>query len=768
MPTHRVPLILNIEDDEPTRYLYSRLLRKAGFVVCEAATGAEALAVAAAERPDLVLLDINLPDVNGFEVCRQLRSLPALARTPVVHLSALARAEADVVRGLECGADAYLTKPVAPDVLLAHVRALLQGRQAEEARRRSEGLFRLVWDSSADGMRLTDEQGTVRQANEAYCRLVGLPREQVEGQPLSAAYVPDRREHVLRAHQERFADRAVESHQEAEVTLWDGRKAWFEVSSSFLEIEETPPLLLSIFRDVTQRKQLEAERDHVLGQMKLQVERLPLPHLLTDAEFRYTGWNPAAERTFGYRRDEVLGKHPFDLIVPAASRALVEEVFARLRAGDMAAHGVCENVTRDGRTIICQWHNTPLLAADGSFLGLLSLAQDITEQRLLEERLRQSQKLEAIGRLAGGVAHDFNNLLTIINGFSEVLLGRFAPEDPAHQFAREIHRAGERAASLTQQLLAYGRKQILSPRVLDFNAQITDMERLLRRTLGEDIEIVLDLEPGLGQVQADPGQLQQVLLNLVVNAREAMPTGGCLSIRTANRTLDEKAAAAMPEAQPGSYVVLSVADTGAGMDEATRDRLFEPFFTTKEFGKGTGLGLATVYGIVRQSGGHITVDSAPGKGTTFTILLPHAPEAQAGAAAAAAASRGGSETLLLVEDDAGVRGLARMTLTTQGYTVLEAREGAEALQLSASHPGAIHLLITDVVMPRMSGRELAERLRLVRPGVKVLYMSGHTDDSVLRHGVEQARTNFIPKPFSPAHLTRRVRDILDNEGFRTD
>jgi signal transduction histidine kinase/ActR/RegA family two-component response regulator len=378
-------------------------------------------------------------------------------------------------------------------------------------------------------------------------------------------------------------------------------------------------------------------------------------------------------------------------------------------------------------------------------------------------QLEQIQKMDAIGRLAGGVAHDFNNLLTVILGRTEILLEPLPPEDPMRRGIELIRRTAGRAAELTRQLLAFSRKQVLEPVVLDLNTVATEMKDMLGRLIGEDIALLTTPSPGLGRVKADRGQIEQVLMNLAVNARDAMPQGGRLILETAEVELDEEYARRHVGARPGPHVMLAVSDTGTGIPREIRSQIFEPFFTTKEPGKGTGLGLATVYGIVKQSGGYIEVESEPGRGTTFRIYLPRfdAPSAAGDRGPRPAAATGGTETILLVEDEEGVRELARDILRANGYTVLEARNGPEALLICERHQGPLDLLLTDVVMPRMSGRELAERLAPLRPDLRVLYMSGYTDDAVIRHGVLGAGTAFLQKPFTPAVLVQRVRETLD-------
>ena len=392
------------------------------------------------------------------------------------------------------------------------------------------------------------------------------------------------------------------------------------------------------------------------------------------------------------------------------------------------------------------------------------IAEDITERRALEDQFRQAQKMEAVGRLAGGVAHDFNNLLMVVSGYTEVLMEALDQNDPLLVKVQAIQQAADRATTLTRQLLAFSRKQLLELKVVDVNSIVADMERLLRPLIGENIDLTTKLTPNVGHTRADAGQLEQVIMNLVVNAKDAMPDGGRILIQTSEADPDT-ARREHSLIEPGTYILLSVSDTGAGMDRETQSRIFEPFFTTKEKGKGTGLGLSTVYGIVKQGGGYIFAQSEPGCGTTFRIYLPRvadpadSPRVDKHAQAAA----GGSETVLLVEDEESVRELVRETLKTRGYTVIEASDGIAGMRVSEEYQGNLEILITDVVMPGMSGRELAKRVAAARPNIRVLYLSGYTEDAIIHEGALEPGTGFLQKPFTLQVLARKVREVLQGE-----
>ena len=472
--------------------------------------------------------------------------------------------------------------------------------------------------------------------------------------------------------------------------------------------------------------------------------------------------NPAFEALTGYSRREAVGQTLGILKSEQQSGEFYEEMWNTVLAGNVF-RGIVMDRKKNGETLIIEKALTPLRDTNGEITHFISTGRDITERRQLESDLRQAQKMDAIGRLAGGVAHDFNNLLLVISGYAELMLDSLAADDPLRRNVGEIITASRRAADLTRQLLAFGRKQVQLLQVLDLNAVIAEITIMLPRLIGEDVELIFLPEQNLGKVKADPVQIEQIVMNLAANARDAMPGGGTLTIETATIEVDEAYVQRHSIVPPGDYVLLTVADSGQGIATKHLPHIFEPFYTTKEEGKGTGLGLATVYGIVRQNGGFVRVYSEPGQGTTFKIYLPrvHSGISEARVAKPTEQSTGGCETVLLVEDEASVREASWQFLIQSGYKVLEAIDGEDALREAREHDGPIHLMITDVVMPRMSGPTLAEQLADDRPEMKVLFVSGYAERTVLQHGKIDVTKSFLQKPFSLKTLARKVREVLD-------
>jgi PAS domain S-box-containing protein len=507
-------------------------------------------------------------------------------------------------------------------------------------------------------------------------------------------------------------------------------------------------------RDITDRKQADEAVRTSARVFRALFDGALDAMIITDSEGHCLEANPAASALYGLTRDELRSRslaefaaddHPGGEALKALGREGPKKGELRLARRDGVVRDVEFAVTAD--------------FLPGNHLVVL---RDVTERRLLETEFRQAQKMEAVGRLAGGVAHDFNNLLNVIRGYTELVLGSLEPASPQRTRILEVFKATDRAAGLTRQLLAFSRRQILQPKVFDLNGVVADVESMLGRLIGEDIQLVTELESGLGAVRADPGQIEQVLVNLVVNARDALPRGGRIVVATRNVGLDASYPREHPGIPPGAYVLVEVRDDGVGMDPETKRHMFEPFFTTKPVGKGTGLGLAMVYGIVQQSSGHITVETAPEAGTTVRIYFPRVDQpAPAATAAGAGAAPRGVETVLLVEDQPMLRNVTREMLEALGYRVLDAGSGAQALRIAGEHTGRIHLLVTDVVMPGMNGAELAARFLAIRPDARVIYTSGYTDDAILDLTAGADLDAFLQKPYTASALGRKVREVLD-------
>lgn len=653
--------------------------------------------------------------------------------------------------------------------LISNTAGTAAGRMSvEEALRQSEEMWRryeFIVNTSKDFMTLIDQDYTYAAANAAYCQAHHKTQAEIIGKTVAEVWGEKRYSTQIKAHLDRcFAGNEVHYQEWFEFAGLERR--CFDVAYyPYYDNEGHVTHAVVISRDITRHKLAEEEiqrRNRELTRLSTAIEQTTESVIITDAEGTIVYVNPAFERISGYSRSETIGRNPRFLKSGHHDATFYRELWATLIAGQVW-RGRFVNKKKSGVLYVEDAIITPVRGDDGTVLNYVGLQRDVTHELQLEEQYRQSQKMEALGRLAGSVAHDFNNILTVITGYSELLLKRFPnPQDPAREEIEWIKEASERASTLTRQLLAFGRRQPLQPQILNLNEVVTNLERMLRRLISEDIELKIRLDTKLQQVKADPGQIEQVLMNLIVNARDAMPQGGQLTIETANVNLDETCAERHFEVTPGAYVMLAVTDTGVGMDADTLAHVFEPFYTTKELGKGTGLGLATIYGIIRQSDGHIWVYSEPGHGTTFKIYLPRAKETvETTVYPGPTTSLEGIETVLLVEDEASVRLVARKFLENQGYSVLEAGQPEEALLKCQQREGPIDLLITDVILPKMGGRELAERLTQVRPELKVLYISGYTDDALDQHGILTPGVVFLEKPFSSESLARKVREVLD-------
>jgi len=629
-----------------------------------------------------------------------------------------------------------------------------------------EARYKRIIETTHQGVWVIDIESKTTFVNARMASMLGFDAQEVLGRSPADFMDDDEGREQFARH---MAQRAQGASEQCEVRIRrkDGSSFWALVDSSpLLDAAGHRVGALATLSDNTGRREADEARARAEeaqrvseAEYRFLFESSPLPKWVYDVEtLRILAVNDAAVRAYGYSREELLAMTIAD-IRPAADapppKGHPSEYVEGTERVFLARHR-----RKDGTTFDVELHAQTFRRGDRACR--LVVAQDVTERRRLEAQLRQAQKMEAVGRLAGGVAHDFNNVLSVILSYGDLLMGELKPGEPMRDDIEQIVEAGKRAAALTRQLLTFSRQQVVEPKVLDLNAVLADIDKMLRRILGADVDLTSVQAAELGRVRADAGGIEQAVMNLVVNARDAMPTGGQLTIETANVVLDEEFARRHAGVRPGPHVMLAVSDTGTGMDAATMARIFEPFFTTKDKGKGTGLGLSTVFGIVHQAGGTVWVYSEVDKGTTFKIYLPCVDaEAEAATPAAPRSGSRGVETILLVDDDDAVRDVARSILDKGGYTVMVARNAGEALLQSEKHPGIIHLLVTDVVMPHTSGPELAKRLAAGRPDMKVLCMSGYTDDSIVRHGVLESRVAFLQKPLTPHSLTRRVRDVLD-------
>ena len=635
-------------------------------------------------------------------------------------------------------------------------------QEAESAVSRFRGLL----EAAPEGIVIVNREGRIVLVNAQAERIFGYQKAELMGQSIDILFP----ENVRQLHSRHRADyhlhpsrRSMGEKLDLVAIRKDGSEFPIEISLSPLDTEYGT-LVTTIIRDITDRKQAEQElrtSEERYRQLFENANDLVYTH---DMEGNLTSFNKAGERITGYTREEALRMNIRELIAPQ-DLDTAREMMSRIADKTPSVPFELSILSKENRRIILEI-SPHWIYQKGKPIGIQGIGRDVTERTQLEEQLRQVQKMEAIGQLAGGVAHDFNNLLTLIEGYCELSMSHVESGTPLRKYIEAIHQAGERATSLTRQLLAFSRRQILQPRVLDLNSLVTDIEKMLYRLIGEEIELVTTLDINLGRVRVDPGQIDQVIMNLAVNARDAMPAGGKLILETRNVELEEPRTRPPNTVPPGSYVVLTVQDTGHGMDSETQAHMFEPFFTTKEQGKGTGLGLATVYGIVRQSGGSILVSSVPDQGTTFEIFLPKVTaslETEARPQKDNGNRIKGNQTIMVVEDEYSIRKLAREFLEVQGFKVLEASCGHEALEISEKHGGPLHLVMTDVVMPGMSGPELITRLSPSLPEMRVLYISGYADSRVVDGGLLNPGAEFLQKPFSFANLGEKLSDLLYNE-----
>ena len=661
-----------------------------------------------------------------------------------------------------------------PNCHLALVEDITGRKQAEETAQEKDQDLDRFFNVALDLLCIADIHGRFLRLNPQWPKTLGYDLSELEGRQYLDFVHPGDLEHTRAAMRDLAQQRTVICFTNR-YRCRDGSYRWIEWCSS-----PAGERVYAAARDITERKQAEEFRKQ--QERELRESERKYRELVENANSIIVRWNPQGNITFlnefgqkffGYRESEILGRNVVGTLVPETEttgrelRPLMELIRADPAAFEQ---NINENQLRDGRRVWIAWTNKAVLDAEGNPLEVLSIGTDITERKRAEEeqaklraQLFQAQKIESVGRLAGGVAHDFNNMLQAILGNVALALEGTLPGTALRESLEEIQKSALRSADLTRQLLAFARRQTIQPRVLDLNDTVASMLKMLRRLIGEDIDLVWMPGADLWPVKVDPSQIDQILANLCVNARDAIAGVGKVTIETINRTLDDTYARNHPESAPGDYVLLTVSDTGKGMDAETRAHLFEPFFTTKEVGKGTGLGLATVFGIVKQNLGLVSVESDPGHGTTFKIHLPRArAESVAAKPKTVPAGLSGAETLLLVEDEEQVLNLARRILARQGYTVLSASRPEMAVAVAARHAGPIHLLITDVVMPGMNGKELRERLRTSYPKLKCLFMSGYTADAIANEGVIEGGVHFLQKPFTLESLSGKVREILQS------
>ena len=630
-----------------------------------------------------------------------------------------------------------------------------------------EELFQLISENAADMIAVVDLDGRRLFNSMSYQKVLGYSPEELA---VSSAYEqvhPDDRQRVMKAAE---SARLTGTGQTLDYRFRHKDGFWLVLESTSSVIHDKkglPEKLVLVNRDITHRKETEEALQRSEADFRSVVEYAPYGIYRANLAGRLLQVNPALQKMLGYETSQELLEKELSTDVfryPSEYRRLTDLLAREEEIKDVEA----EWKKKPGTPITVRCSGRRVDSAEGAAAYFQVFVEDVTERRTLEGQLRMAQKMEAIGRLSGGIAHDFNNLLGVIIGYAGALKKTLGENDARCEYALEVEKAGQRAASLTKQLLAFSRQQVLTPEVLDLNALASDLQRMLPRLLGEDIEISLELAADLRRVKADRTQIEQVILNLAINARDAMPSGGSLKLTTVNADLDETYTWEHPGARAGSYVCLSVTDTGTGMDPEILAHIFEPFFTTKEPGKGTGLGLSTVYGIVKQSGGYIWVKSSPGKGSTFEVYLPQhigAPAVESTKNEPKGKIRG-SESILLAEDAEPLRKLAQRFLEMNGYQVVSARSGEEAIELASQHAEDFDLLLTDVIMPGMNGRTLAERLRGRRPGLKVLYMSGYTDSFIAGHGVLEPGIHLLHKPFTEDVLLKKVREVLDRSSER--
>jgi PAS domain S-box-containing protein len=802
--------VLIVDDKDENLYYLEALLSANGCAVVTARHGAEALVKARQQRPDLVISDLLMPVMDGYTLLRHWKADPNLRAVPFIVYTATYTEVEDERLAYGLGADAFILKPAEPEDFLARLRdvqanaaapaptaprtpdgneeAMLQvysetlirkleekslqlehandklqldlaeRKDVESALRKSEEEFRLLVETLPHMVWVTRADGWVVHYNAKWMEWTGMSVEDSLGYGWIDALHPDDRARAALAWQE-ATEKGEPYAIEYRLRTADSAYCW--VLARALPLHDAAGNILKWFGTCTDIDELKRAYARISEQASL-LDHAAEAILVRNLEHRITYWNKGAERLYGWTAAEALGKSVFSLLGPDDHAAIHQQLERVLADGTWS--GEVQRRSKAGDVLTVETNLTLLRDEFNLPRAILSINRDITDRRLLEEQLRQSQRLESVGQLTGGLAHDFNNLLTVILGNAEMLSEELAGDPRLAEPTSMVVDAAQRGAKLTQRLLAFARKQTLEPRTVDAQELVTGMDPLLRRTLGEHIEIVSTRGRNLWPALVDPAQLENALLNLCINARDAMPGGGQLTIETANVTLERDYTDQHPDVQPGQYVMLAVSDTGSGIPPEVVGRVFEPFFTTKVKGKGTGLGLAMVYGFIKQSGGHVAIYSEADQGTTVKLYLPRssaAVDAPAEPVAHVRTIHGGTETVLLVEDDELVRRYAHSQLKALGYEVIVVPVGAQAMDVIRSD-AHIDLLFTDVVMPGgMGGRDLAEQAQAVRPGLRVLYTSGYTEDAIVHHGRLDPGVNLLTKPYGRTELAERVRAALD-------
>ena len=772
--------VLIVDDELRNRQLLEVMLTSEGVTLQTADSGEEALAMVAEHPPDLILLDVMMPGMDGYQVAAKIKSSRATANIPVIMVTALDDQKSRMF-GLSAGAEEFLTKPVDRVELCTRVRNLLRLKAygdyhdqysqmlEEEVTSRTVELrderdrAQRYLDTAGVILLALDRQGRITLVNRYACSTLGWTAEELLGRNWIDTCVPARIWDAVKAKFRDLMGGELPVHENPIVTR-SGVERLIEWRNTV--IRDDAGCVTGSFSsgtDVTERAVAVEALRVTEERMRFALQNANVGIWDMDCATGAVRWSAILEAQYGLPPGTFAGTfEAFIACIHPEDRPPVLAIVEKATTSGADFSFESRAILRDGAIRWLSGAGSFQPGADGRPVRGVGISQDITERRTLESQNQQLQKMEAVGRLAGGVAHDFNNLLTVILGFCELLMTDLRSDDPRHADIAEIQKAGTRGAGLTRQLLAFSRKQIIEPTLLDLNVVVAGMQAMLGRLIGEDVTVVVALRPDLALVTADRGQVEQVVMNLAVNARDAMPNGGTLTIETANVELDEHYAKVHLAVKPGSYVGLTVTDTGTGMTPEVQARLFEPFFTTKESGKGTGLGMATVYGIVMRSGGSVGVYSEVGKGTAFKVYFP---QADPGALvedtpAPLARPHAGTQTVLLVEDEKSLRELSRRLLQRHGYTVLVAADAAEALRLFREHP-SIDVLLTDVVMPGASGPELTRQLMEERPGLRVLYMSGYTEEAIVQHGVIKPGIAFLNKPFTSEALGQKIREVLE-------